>query len=253
VITAVARDFDELPPKAFILFIGAHSEGLELTRRLLAELPGFLSGLYIQVGPTAPVTDSPTKLLRLSELYRDARRLGLPVIAGHAGAITPELRAAGIDATDAGLASGEAFESSSARRPTPPTDAASDEGGGPASRMYLEAVGRSFNAKRVAEMRSVAAVSDLLGGCHRFIAGDDYLSRAREHSLRARIAEAEAIARLPGSMRLPEMIEVVTRRRSTVTSVNAGLKAKGIQPLDTRPADNHLNWLGRLFEQQPAA
>jgi hypothetical protein len=123
--------------------------------------------------------------------------------------------------------------------------------------MYLEAVGRSFDAKRVAEMRSVAAVSDLLGGCrlacHRLIAGDDYLSRAREHSLRARIAEAEAIAALPASMRLPEMIEVVTRRRSTVTSVNAGLKAKGIQPIDTRPADNHLNWLGRLVEHQPAA
>jgi hypothetical protein len=53
-------------------------------------------------------------VLRLSELYVDAKRLGLPVIAGHAGAITPALRAAGIDAADAGLASGEAFESSSA-------------------------------------------------------------------------------------------------------------------------------------------
>jgi len=123
--------------------------------------------------------------------------------------------------------------------------------------MYLEAVGRSFDAKRVTEMRSVPATRDLLGGCrlpcHRFVGGDDFLARAKEHSLRTRIAEAQAIAALPPSMRLTEIIQVATRRRSTVTAVNAALKQAGIDPLDTRPGDNQLSWLGRLAESHSAA
>lgn len=100
------------------------------------------------------------------------------------------------------------------------------------------------------------AVRDLISGCrlacHRFIGGEDFLSRAREHTLRTRVAETKEVAELPASMRLSAMIEVMTRCRSTVTAVNAALTVKGLQPVDTRPADNHLNWLNRLVEHQPA-
>ena len=51
----------------------------------------------------------------------------------------------------------------------------------------------------------------------RFIGDDDYLARAKEHSLRARIAEAQAIGALPARMRLSEMTHRLTRQRSTVT------------------------------------
>ncbi len=256
-IVTAAAEFDELPPKPLLLFVGVHSKGLEAGHALLDALPSFLSGLYLQVAPTAPITDSPTKLQRIAELYLYARSLGQPVIAGHAGAITPALRACGIDAADAGLGSGEAFEFSSARRPKPPKDPDAERTGGPSSRMYLEAVGRSFDASRITEIRSVAAARDLLGicrlPCHRFVGGDDFLARAKEHSLRARVAEAQAIAGLPPSMRLAEITHTVTRRRSTVTAVNAALKQAGIDSLDTRPVDNHLNWLGRLAESHSAA
>ena len=57
-----SRTFDELPPKPLVLFVGAHSSSLAMTHALLDELPGFLSGLYVQVGPSSPVVDSPTKL-----------------------------------------------------------------------------------------------------------------------------------------------------------------------------------------------
>lgn len=256
-IVTVAGEFDELPAKPLVLFVGAHSKGLAEARRLLSTLPSFLSALYLQVGPTAPATDSPTKLQRITELYVDARRLGLPVIGGHAGAITPALRAIGIDGADAGLASGERFVPAGARRPKPPKDPDAERNGGPSSRMYLPALGLSFSAKRVAEMRSVPAARDLIGSCrlpcHRFIGGNDFLARAKEHSLRARVAEAEGMAALPPSMRLTEMIELVKRRRSTVTAVNAALTQARIAPLDTRPVDNHLNWLGRVAERHPAA
>lgn len=98
--------------------------------------------------------------------------------------------------------------------------------------MYFEALSRSFDAKRVSEIRSVAAARDLIGGCrlpcHRFVGGDDFLARAKGHSLLARVADAKAIASLPPSMRLTEMVHLVTRRRSTVTAVNAALTEAGI-------------------------
>ena len=173
------------------------------------------------------------------------------------GAIAPALRAAGIDAADAGLASSEAFTPSAARRPKPAIDPDDRQSGGPSSRAYLEAIGRSFAAKRINQLRSVPAVRDLIGGCrlacHRFIGGDDYLARAKEHSLRARIAEAQAVAGLPTSMRVAEMIQRLTRQRSTITAANAALKAAGVDPIDTRPTDNHLNWIARLTESRSAA
>jgi hypothetical protein len=256
-IIKVAGEFDDVPPKPLVLFVGAHADGLDIAHQILDELPGFLSGIYLQVAPLTPVKDSPSKLLRVTELYLHARELGLPVIAGHAGAAAPALRAAGIDAADAGLASSEAFQAAGHRRAKPPREEGKKQSGGASSRMYLEAIGQSFASARVTEMRSVPAARDLLGACrlpcHRFIGGDDYLSRAQEHSLRARITEAVAIASRPPSMRLSEVIDTVTQRRSTVTALNAALQAAGIAPIDTRPVDNHLNWLGRLAERRTAA
>lgn len=255
-IASIVGAFDELPPKPLIMFVGAHSAGLALAHALIDGLPGFLSGVYLQVGPYAPVTDSPTKLLSVTQLFLHAKSLGVSVIGGRAGAVTPALRAAGIDAGDAGLACGETFTPSAARRPKP--DKHPDEqSGGPSSRTYLEALGRSFAAGRVNEFRSVPAVRDIVSGCrlacHRFIGGDDFLARAKEHGLRARVAEAQAIAALPPSMRLAEMTQRLTLQRSTITSVNAALLQAGITSVDTRPTDNHLNWLSRVAESRSAA
>lgn len=256
-LASIVESFDELPAKPLVLFVGAHSAGLALAHALLDQLPGFLSGLYVQVGPSRPVTDSPTKLFRLTELYLHAKSLGVTIIGGHSGGVIAAMRAAGVDAADAGLASNEAFDPSSKRRPKPAKDPDEKQSGGPSSRAYVEALGQSFSAGRVRELRSVNAVRDLLSGCrlpcHRFIGGDDYLARAKEHSLRARIAEAKAISDLPQSMRLNEMTQRLTRQRSTITAVNAALAEAGIKPVDTGPTDNHLNWMARLAESRSAA
>ena len=88
--------------------------------------------------------------------------------------------------------------------------------------------------------------------CHRFIGGDP-LVRAKEHSLRTRVDEAAAIAKLPTSMRASAVADLLAARRSTVTAVNGALSAAGIAPVDTRPSDNQLNWFSRLLAGRPAA
>ena len=84
------------------------------------------------------------------------------MIGGHSGGVIAAMRAAGIDAADAGLASSEAFEASSKRRPKTPKDPNKKQNGGPSSRAYLEVLGRSFAAGRIKEIRSVAAARDLV-------------------------------------------------------------------------------------------
>lgn len=68
------------------------------------EVPHFVEALYLQLTPIQPVTDSLSKLEQVTTIYRHAASRGFKVIAGHAGAATPALRAFGIDAADAGLA-----------------------------------------------------------------------------------------------------------------------------------------------------
>jgi dihydrodipicolinate synthase/N-acetylneuraminate lyase len=67
-------------------------------------VPHFVEALYLQLTPIQPVTDSLSKLEQVTTIYRHAASRGFKVIAGHAGAATPALRAFGIDAADAGLA-----------------------------------------------------------------------------------------------------------------------------------------------------
>jgi hypothetical protein len=239
-----------------VLYVGAHSQGIDSAMQLVDHLPGFLSGLYIQVSPLKVVSDSPTKLEQVTALYGHAVDAGLTVIAGHAGAITPALRAIGIHAADAGLASGETFDMSTTRRPKKEGGDGKSTGGGPASRMYLREVGHSFDAKTLETFFSVQAVRDRLAACrlacHRFIGGDP-LARAREHSLWARVADASDVSGVSQSMRTSIVADVLTARRSTITAVNQALGEAGLAPIDTRPADNHLNWFSRLTERRDVA
>lgn len=255
-ILAVVERFSDIPAKPLVLYLGVHSNGIELGSRLMGNLPAFLSGLYVQVTPLDAVHDGPSKLERIAHLYIEALAHRLPVIAGHGGAITPMLRALGVHAADAGLATGETFDMNSAKnRSTPPEDG-KKQSGGPSARMYLREVGRSLDNKVVKAYLSVPAVRDLLSTCtlpcHRF-AGGDPLARAKEHSLRARVDEARAITDTTRSMRMSTILDLLEARRSTVTMLNGALAAASLPPLDPRPADNHHNWFSRHFAQRPAA
>jgi len=256
-IIAVLGEFTEVPAEPYVLFVGGHTKGLENVHRLIDELPSFLSAKYVQLTPIETAKDTAAKLDHITGVYQRAASRGFQVIAGYAGAVALALRAVGIDAADAGLATAEAFDQSSARRfNRPAADDGEERGGGPRSRMYFSEIDRSLDAGEARRVLAVpGAASHLVGcrlPCHRFTGGDP-LERAREHSLWARVDAAREIARLPMSMRLRTLFERTRAQRSRLTTINGALVAAGEAPLDTKPLDNRLAWISRLMHAPSAA
>jgi hypothetical protein len=255
-IVATAGDFNDVPAKPLVLFVGAHTRGLDSAVRLLDEVPHFISGVYVQATPVHPMKDGPSKLESLTALYTHAASLGFKVIAGHAGAVTPELRALGVDAADAGLAIGETFDQSRSKRTATPDPEGEQKGGGRRSRMYFGQIGRSLEAADVERLLAVPGAAAELRSCrlpcHRF-SGHHLLEEAREHSLWARVEEAQLVASLPPSMRATSVYERLKTRRSVLATINGALDAAGEVPLDVKPVDNHLVWISRALAARSAA
>lgn len=103
-------------PLPAIATIGFHTQGLEIVRHRLGRLSGVYSAVYLQATPVDPYRDSASKLGNIVDLLIDTQASGLDVIAGRMGALTVPLRALGIAAADAGLATGESFRLTSKLR-----------------------------------------------------------------------------------------------------------------------------------------
>lgn len=218
-----------------MLFVGGHTQGLDQIGALLDDLPHFISGVYVQMTPIRPMKVGPSKLEALTEVYQHAASLGFKVIAGHAGAVTPVLRALGVDAADAGLAISETFDQSPTKRRTKPEPAEDRKtGGGRRSRMYLGQIGRSLEASEVERLLAVPGAAAELRGCrlpcHRF-SGHHLLDQAREHSLWARVEEAQLVSALPSSMRAPSVYE---RRQGANGRLSPRSTARSKRPASCR-------------------
>ena len=223
---------------------------------LLNEVPHFVSAIYVQLSPIRLNDDSPSKPEAVTDVYTYAGELGFKVIAGHAGAVTPAMRALGIETADAGLATNEAFDRASARRKVSPKPSSPPQGGGAKPRMYLSQLGRSLSDAEVKQLLSVPAAAAELLICrlprHRF-RGGNFLDRAREHSLWARVDEAKATSALPLSMRITREYETCRSQRSTLTTINGALAQVGLEPLDLKPIDNRITWISRAEASRTAA
>ncbi len=255
ILAAARRQIEDIPPKPMVLFVGGHTKALDQVARLLDQLPHFISGVYLQLTPLAVSKDSPSKLEAVTAICQHASQLGFKVIAGHGGAVAPALRAFGIDAADAGLASGEAFDQSRARQAVKKAES-DDKGGGRRARMYFSQIGRSLGATDVERLLAVPGAAAELRGCrlpcHRF-RGDHLLDQAREHSLWERVTDAQLVDSLPGSMRATAVYERTRKQRSVLTIINGALEAAGQLPLDAKPIDNQLAWISRSVAVRPAA
>lgn len=248
--------FDDVEARPFVLFVGGHTKGIERVIALLDEVPHFVAAVYVQLSPIAPSKDGPSKLEAGLAAYQHASARGFKVIAGRAGAITPALRAMGVDAADAGLATGEAFDTSGARSSRKRFDDEQPSGGGVRSRMYFSQIDRSLDATDVARLMSLPATAAELRGCrlpcHRF-RGDHVLERAREHSLWARVQEAQLVSSLPTSMRMTQVYERLRSQRSILSTINGALETAGQVTLDPKPLENRLTWVSRMIAMASAA
>jgi hypothetical protein len=255
-IVTTASEFNDVAPKPFVLYLGGHTKGIDQVIALLDELPHFISGLYLQMTPVRPMKASPSKLEALTSVYAHAASLGFKVIAGHAGAVTPVLRALGIDAADAGLAIGETFDQSPAKRRAEPDTDEKPTSGGRRSRMYFGQIGRSLEAAEVERILAVPGAAAELRSCrlpcHRF-SGHHVLEQAREHSLWARVEEAQLVNSLPSSMRATSVYERLKAQRSVLAMINGALEAVGEKPLEVKPVDNQLAWISRALAARSAA
>ena len=256
-IYEAASTFNDIAPRPMVAFVGGHTKGPDQMRALLDSVPHFCSAIYVQVSPIAPHKDGPAKLEALLAAYRHAAARGFQVIAGHAGSIAPALKALGVDAADAGLATGETFDRSNARRSK--RDKRTDDtgaGGGRRSRMYVAEIGRSLDASVIDRLLSVPGAAAEIRGCrlpcHRF-RGDHVLDSAREHSLWARVEESQRVISLPSSMRATHILERIKAQQSTLATINGALTAAGEAILDPKPLENHLTWITRTVATRSAA
>lgn len=248
--------FNDVPAKPYVLFVGGHTRGTERTIALLNEVPHYFEAIYLQLSPISPALDSPSKLEALTSVYSHASRLGFKVVAGHAGAIAPALRALGVDGADAGLATAEAFNRSTARRPRLHPKEDGESRGGRRSRMYFNQIDRSLDASVVEQLLAVPGAAAELRWCrlpcHRF-RSDNILEQAREHSLFARVIEAQLVTSLPASMRPTQAYERLRTQRSTLATINSALEASGLPPLDPKVLENRLSWISRTIAVDAAA
>ena len=255
-ILETAGAFNEVEGKPLVLFVGGHTKGLDCVTALLDEVPYFVEAVYLQLSPIAPSKDGPSKLEALLAVYQHAASRGFKVIAGHAGAIAPALRAMGLDAADAGLATGESFDRSTTRSPRKKPGDEQPTSGGPKSRMYFGQIDRSLDAKVVGRLMAVPGAAAELRGCrlpcHRF-RGDHVLEHAREHSLWTRVQEAQLVNSLPVSMRMTQVYERLRSQRSVLATINGALEAAGHEVLDPKPLENRLTWVSRAIAMASAA
>ena len=244
-------------PLPVIATVGFHTRGLEVVQHRLESLSSIYSAVYLQPTPIDPYRDSPDKLGNVVMLLQQIQRQGRDAIAGRMGSLTVLLRALGIAAADAGMAAGEAFALNAKLRPQTPSDGSesSTPRASNASRRYLPAIKRSVSPIVVERVESTPAADALLRctTCCRLLAPNDQIRRGREHSLFARVTEAQQVSSLPGSMRPDHAEREWQAARRTATSVNTALCEAGFAELPTEHLDNQLAVLRQRASRGEAA
>lgn len=254
-LTAIdaALRMTDLMPKPFIAYVGTHSEQPDVTVRLLDEISRSVEGVYLQITPFAPQTDSPSKIIRCAELARHAST-DFTVIAGRAGGAGNLFRVLGVHATDAGLADGETFNFGSTTRARKPSE--SMKGKGTGRRLYVPPISMSVPGSVHAMLSTTPGLQHLVRcslPCCRFNPLDTSRARAVEHSLRSRVEEASTSHGLPPSMRIERLHADLESKRSTLTTCNTVLTALGETPLRRLHLDNQIAALARLLARPNAA
>lgn len=247
----VALGMQDLSPLPLIAFVGVHASRIEHGLKLLDRLSRSVAGVYIQLTPFQPQTDTVSKLTRSADLFRAASG-EFTVIAGRAGGAGSFFRALGAHATDAGLAEGERFDFGSKAHPRKPTKGV--EGKGFGRRVYLPSIGLSVSGKLFRLLTDTPGLQHIVRcslPCCQFQPFST--KRAVEHSLRARVAEAAEHLATPPARRVESLLDLVSRRRAALDGCNATLEALGERALNSQHLEHQAAALARHLARSAAA
>lgn len=178
------------------------------------------------------------------------------MIAGRLGGIAPVLAALGIDASDAGLAEGEAFEIGSKLRPLPQRSDDAARLPLPGGRVYVPKLDRSFSAKEFRRLADVPNVREFLVcdlPCCRYSQLREAPGRGHAHALWARRDASARLLALPRSMRVEAEVRRLETIRSNVVAVNHSLSSADEAPIDGTHVERHLGVLHRVADEGAVA
>lgn len=249
----------ELDRKPLLAMVAPGAKAMADPDRVVERLLDFpIAGVYVQPLNLNPVRDSLEKLARFVQFAHAVERLGLPVIVGRVGVFGLVLQALGVTAFDSGLGQAEGHNLATLNRPLTERERRKreqgDSSGGPARRVYLEALKTTFDSKAA---ESVLARADLrhrftcTRPCCRFRGFEDLADRAREHYLWTRQAEVEALRKLTlPAMRMAHIESQLRSAKDTSTVVRRALMSDSAK----LPDFGHLErWLGLLAREQQMA
>ena len=244
-LTLLAIAESNLPhePRPCIAFIGAHSSSLEGAHELIDQLPHWIDGVYIQLTPLNPLTDSPSKIIDNLMLLGHASARGFSVVSGRQAALAPLLRIVGVSGMDAGLAEGESFEYNSKFKNFAPRPGANTKGLPLSGRLYVPQLGRSLSSQEWTRLMQVPALRGQLlcqlPCCNYGQSIEQTPHRGREHALQCRITEAKSLSH-QGLSAASRAIAILEARLSFARTVEASLRDAKQEPIGTTFIENHL-------------
>lgn len=221
--------------------------------RHLLDFP--IDGVYLQPLRLDPVRDSLEKLARFVQFARAIQGLGLPVIVGRVGAFGTVLQALGVTAFDSGLGQAEAHDLATLNRPMTERERErrdqGESGGGPARRVYLEALKTTFDGKTASAILADTNLRHRFTckrSCCRFRGFDHLSARARQHYLWTRQGEVDALRKLAlPAMRATHIESQLRSAKDTAVVVRRSLEHRDVKI----PEFAHLErWLGLLAREQ---
>lgn len=245
---------DHVPEGPMMAYCAPMWPALQRPKELIKPIAdlGF-SALYLQPTNLRATLDRVEKLAAYAEFTLEAIRAGLKVVAGRAGSFGLILNAVGVHAFDSGLGDAEGFDLASSLRPKEKS-AAGKGGGGGNRRIYVRELKTTLmqqEAEAILGDEGIGARFVCNLPCCRWQGWENIGDRRREHNLRVRLSEVEAMAAIPSlAWRLQQLRNEFEAAQSHALVAQRVLAAKNVR----LPKFDHLGiWLSVINRIQESA
>lgn len=209
--------------------------------------------LYLQPTNFRPTADSVEKLAAYTEFVVEASHAGIDVVAARVGSFGLILNAVKVKAFDSGLGDAEGFDLASSLRAKKKSSKGGGGGGGN-RRVYVRELKTTLMDQEASAIFAEEGVSSRFVcnlPCCRFQGWENIGDRRRDHNLRVRLAEVEAMNNIPSpAWRLQQL-----RNELEVAQSNALVVQRVLASKSTRlPKFDHLGvWLSVINRIQESA